>query len=126
MKYTVTIDVPDLTAGIAFYTATFGLDEIARPVPVYAIVGKTGGPSLGIIEKPEGSAPAPDTEDRRHYARHWTPVHLDIQVDDFEQTLTRLVAAGGRIEERFDMEDRPPLAFCADPFGNGFCVMETR
>ena len=38
----------------------------------------------------------------------------------------RLTAAGGTVEQVFDMESRPKTAFCADPFGNGFCLMETR
>lgn len=126
MKYSVSIDVPDLAAGIDFYTRTFGLVETARPLPVYAVIGGTGNQTLGIIEKPEGSVPAPGTQDRRQYGRHWTPVHLDIEVDDFDETLHRLVEAGGTIERRFDMDDRPPVAFCADPFGNGLCVLRSR
>jgi hypothetical protein len=37
-----------------------------------------------------------------------------------------LVDAGGTVEQEFDVEGRPKTAFCADPFGNGFCLMETR
>ena len=125
MKYTATIDTPDLSAGVAFYGEVFGLKEVARPVPVYAVL-KADGVTLGIIEKPAGSQPAPGTDDRRHYGRHWTPVHLDFQVDDFDATLERLSAAGGTIEQRFDMDGRPATAFCSDPFGNGFCLMEAR
>ncbi|MBV7408088.1 VOC family protein [Maritimibacter sp. DP1N21-5] len=126
MKYSVTIDVPDLVAGIAFYTKVLSLREVARPVPVYAVLKGDGEQMLGLMEKPEGTAPAPGSDDRRRYGRHWTPVHLDIQVDDFEETLVRLVDLGGTLEQRFDMEERPPTAFCSDPFGNGFCLMKTR
>ncbi|WP_298500695.1 VOC family protein [uncultured Maritimibacter sp.] len=125
MKYSASIDVPDLAAGIAFYATAFRLEEVARPVPVYAVL-RGDGQRLGLLEKSEGSAPAPDTNDRRHYGRHWTPVHLDIEVDDFEATLERIKHAGGTVEQTFDMADRPRVAFCADPFGNGFCLMETR
>jgi predicted enzyme related to lactoylglutathione lyase len=125
MKYSVSIDVPDLAQGIAFYTAVFGAEEVARPIPVYAVM-RTGDQSFGIIEKAEGSQPAPESDDRRHYTRHWTPVHMDIQVDDFDGTLARLEDAGGTVERLFETEGRPRTAFCADPFGHGFCLMETR
>ncbi|MBU1174941.1 MAG: VOC family protein [Alphaproteobacteria bacterium] len=124
MKYKVTIDVPSLDAGVAFYAEVFGLAEIARPFAVFALLA-SGEVRLGIMEKPEGSQPAPGTEDRRHYARHWTPVHMDIEVDDFDATLERLAAAGGVCEQRFEM-DGYPTAFCADPWGNGFCLLQTR
>lgn len=126
MKYSVSIDVPDLARGIAFYTDVFGVQEVARPIDVYAVLRGSGGQAFGIIQKPEGSQPAPETDDRRHYTRHWTPVHMDIEVDDFDAALDRLTAAGGTVEQVFDMENRPKTAFCADPFGNGFCLMETR
>ena len=93
MKYSVSIDVPDLAKGIAFYTDVFGVQEVARPIDVYAVLRGSGGQAFGIIQKPEGSEPAPETDDRRHYTRHWTPVHMDIEVDDFDATLDRLTAA---------------------------------
>ena len=48
MKYTVTIDTPDLAAGIAFYGRVFGLVETARPVPVYAVL--SGSRLVGVNE----------------------------------------------------------------------------
>ncbi|MEC7761251.1 MAG: VOC family protein [Pseudomonadota bacterium] len=126
MKYSVSIDVPDLAQGIAFYTGVFGAEEVARPFETYAVLRGSGGQRFGIIQKPQGSKPAPGTDDRRHFTRHWTPVHMDIEVDDFDATLDCLTALGGTVEHRFDIENRPKTAFCADPFGNGFCLMETR
>lgn len=76
-------------------------------------------------EKATGSAPtcAPSCSDTRHYERHWTPVHLDLHVIDFDETLTRIRAAGGSIEAEYRDHGPKPAAFCADPFGNGFCVI---
>ena len=125
MSYSATIDVPDLTRAIAFYGGVFGWAEVARPVPVYAVMD-AGGQHLGLLEKPEGSRPTPEDGPRRDYGRHWTPVHLDFRVDDFDATLASIAALGGAVEQRHDMAGRPPVAFCADPFGNGFCVLAAR
>jgi predicted enzyme related to lactoylglutathione lyase len=121
----ITIDVPDLAAGIAFYGAVFGYAEVARPVPVYAVVEGPQG-RIGLMEKSSGSRPTPASGPVRDYARHWTPVHLDFHVDDLEAVLARLVAAGGTVEQRHTAPGRPGVAFCADPFGHGFCILGPR
>jgi predicted enzyme related to lactoylglutathione lyase len=125
MTIGITIDVPDLGAGLAFYGAVFGLAEVARPLSVYAIVEGLGQ-RIGLMEKPAGSRPTPADGPVRDYARHWTPVHLDFHVDDLEGVLARLTAAGGTIEQRHHAPGRPGVAFCADPFGHGFCVLGPR
>lgn len=122
MTYSATIDVPDLDRGIAFYGTVFGYSETARPVPVYAILSKQGQ-SLGLMQKPEGSQPTPGKGTRRSYDRHWTPVHLDFEVQDFDLALTRITEGGGGIEQRHDVPGRRRIAFCSDPFGHGFCVL---
>lgn len=122
MKYSVTIDVPQLEEGLRFYRDALGLTEIARPIPSYAIL-KCGSAQIGLIEKPAGTTPAKGAGDVRRYERHWTPVHIDFQVDDFKTALARAVNAGGICEQKFEGGARPPIAFCSDPFGNGFCIM---
>lgn len=125
MHYMVSIDVPNLEQGIRFYCAAFGFEEIARPVESYAILAR-GGSRIGIIEKAPGSKPAKETQDVRRYDRHWTPVHIDFHVDDFEETLSLAIDAGAACEERFETGKHPPVAFCSDPFGNGFCLIGTK
>lgn len=125
MKYSVTIDVPDLGLGLEFYRAAFGFEEAARPFDTYAVL-KTGAAELGLNEKAAGTRPAPGTDDVRRYARHWTPVHIDFHVDDFEAALARATAAGAVCEQRFDGGAHPPVAFMSDPFGNGFCLIGRR
>lgn len=125
MKLSVTIDVPDLSAGLAFYGDVFGFTERARPVPVYAVLEKDGV-TLGLMQKPVGSRPFPDAATGRDYARHWTPVHVDFHVEEFDATMHRLRAAGGTVEQEWNAPGRPATAFCADPFGNGFCLMGPR
>jgi catechol 2,3-dioxygenase-like lactoylglutathione lyase family enzyme len=124
MKYTVTIDVPQLEEGLRFYRDGLGFSEIARPVATYAVL-KCGHSQIGLIEKAAGSKPAKGSDDVRRYERHWTPVHIDFHVDDFEAFLAKTVNAGAKCEQKFEVSGRPPIAFCSDPFGNGFCVIGT-
>jgi predicted enzyme related to lactoylglutathione lyase len=122
MKYSVSIDVPDLEDGIRFYQAAFGFRETARPFESYAVL-RNGEAEIGIIAKPAGSKPAPDSGDLRRYDRHWTPVHMDFYVDDFDAVLESALLAGALCEQKFERGAHPPVAFCSDPFGNGFCLI---
>jgi predicted enzyme related to lactoylglutathione lyase len=95
MDLLVNIDVPDLVAAIAFYGNAFGLIVTRRLGPEAVEVG--GWPvRFYLLEKAAGSVGAGD--DRRRYERHWTPVHLDVVVDDLDAALSRVVAAGARAE----------------------------
>jgi predicted enzyme related to lactoylglutathione lyase len=125
MEYSVTIDVPKLGDGLRFYCEALGLTEVARPIATYAIL-KCGGAQIGIMEKPAGTKPAKGSDDVRRYERHWTPVHIDFHVDDFAAALAQALHAGATCEQKFEVSGRPPIAFCSDPFGNGFCIVGAR
>jgi catechol 2,3-dioxygenase-like lactoylglutathione lyase family enzyme len=125
MKYSVSIDVPRLDEGLRFYRDALGLTEVARPVATYDIL-KCGNSQIGLIEKSAGTKPAKGADDVRRYDRHWTPVHIDFHVDDFDAFLAKAVEAGAKCEQKFAGGARPPIAFCSDPFGNGFCVVGAR
>lgn len=125
MKYMVTIDVPLLTDGVNFYAKALGFIEEARPFPTYAVL-RNGDARIGIMEKKAGSSPAKGSDDVRRYDRHWTPVHIDFHPNDFKRTVSDAENAGAVIEERFEDGDHPPVAFCSDPFGNGFCIIGER
>jgi predicted enzyme related to lactoylglutathione lyase len=122
MKYTVLIDVPSLDEGAAFYAQAFGFVESARPMEGYAVL-KCDDSEIGLLEKAAGTHPAKGSSDVRRYERHWTPVHTDFYVDDFEAVLANVVDAGGKCEQKFEGGKHAPIAFCSDPFGNGFCVV---
>ncbi|MBS7696762.1 MULTISPECIES: VOC family protein [unclassified Chelatococcus] len=121
MRLLVNIDVPDLVQAVAFYTAAFGLTPGRR-------LGKTvveldGGPvPIYLLEKAPGTSGA--ANDARRYERHWTPIHLDIQVDDIDIALARAVAAGATVENGVNTTVWGKIAICADPFGHGFCLIE--
>jgi predicted enzyme related to lactoylglutathione lyase len=122
--YSVSIDVPILEEGVRFYGEVFGYAEAARPVEGYVVLN-SGESKIGILEKPAGTKPAVGSDEVRRYDRHWTPVHIDFSVENFEDTLQRAVAAGAICEQKFDGGEHPPVAFCSDPFGNGFCIIGT-
>lgn len=123
MRMSVSLDVPSLEAGLAFYGRTFGFQEISRPLPVLASIA-LGEARILLVEKPEGSFPFPDAKDPRSYRRHWTPVHLDFHVEDARAVRARAEAAGATCEAWHERPGRPPVAFMADPFGHGFCLIQ--
>ncbi|CAH1659089.1 MULTISPECIES: VOC family protein [unclassified Chelatococcus] len=121
MRLLVNIDVPDLTLAVAFYTAAFGLTPGRR-------LGKTvveldgGQVPIYLLEKGPGTVGA--ANDHRRYERHWTPIHLDVPVDDIEIALARAIAAGATLESGITSAPWGKIAICADPFGHGFCLIE--
>lgn len=125
ISFSVSIDVPDMARGVAFYEEAFGFSKIAEPYPG-VVVMKAGNLTISLLEKRDGSKPSPHTNDTRHYTRHWTPVHLDIHVEDFAATLERALKAGAVKEQLFENPARGSAAFCTDPFGNGFCLLERK
>jgi predicted enzyme related to lactoylglutathione lyase len=125
VTYSVSIDVPNLDEGMRFYGSVFGFIEAASPVEGYVVL-KNGDSTIGLLEKAAGSKPAEGSNEVRHYERHWTPVHVDFRVEDFEESLEAAVSAGGRCEQKFAGGKHSPITFCSDPFGNGFCILGTK
>lgn len=121
----ICIDVPDLMRGIRFYADAFGFTKASEPYPGVAVL-EAGGTSITLLEKSEQSKPSSSTRDVRHYDRHWTPVHLDFHVDDLKVALDRAIRAGAVKEQSFEDPAHGSIAFCADPFGNGFCLLESK
>jgi predicted enzyme related to lactoylglutathione lyase len=121
MDLLVNIDVPDLARGIAFYTRAFDLVVTRRLGGGAAEL--SGLPvRLYLLEKPEGSVGAGN--DPRRYARHWTPVHVDVVVDELEAAIARAVAAGAKLETETRVHNWGKIAVLSDPFGNGFCLIQ--
>lgn len=123
MRVLVNIDVPDLEAAIDFYSRAFGLalhrrlgatgaEMLGAPAPIYLLQKAAGTPAAGAVRQP------------RDYARHWTPVHLDVVVDDVDDAVARAVAAGARLEDPAVSHDWGRIAHLSDPFGHGICIMQ--
>ena len=125
LTVSVSIDVPNLEKGIAFYSAAFGFSKVAEPYPGVTIL-RAGETTVCLLEKRAGSKPSPNTAQPRTYERHWTPVHLDFHVENFSEAVDRAVAAGAVVEQRFDNPKHGSAAFCSDPFGHGFCLIERK
>jgi uncharacterized glyoxalase superfamily protein PhnB len=60
----------------------------------------------------------------RAYERHWTPVHLDVVVDDVHAAVRRAVGAGAKLEREVEVHAWGRIAILADPFGHGFCLLQ--
>ncbi len=121
MDILVNIDVPDLERATAFYRNAFGLTMGRRLGPsVVELLG--AAVPIYLLEKPPGGAATP-SGGQRDYARHWTPVHLDIVVEDVARGVERAVDAGARLEKGPEAAGWGTIALLADPFGNGFCIM---
>lgn len=121
----VCIDVPDLAKGLRFYTDAFGFSKISEPYPGVAVL-RIGDVTIELLEKREQTRPSPNTRDVRRYDRHWTPVHLDFHVEDLNAALDKALKAGAVKEQFFESPEHGSAAFCSDPFGNGFCILERK
>jgi predicted enzyme related to lactoylglutathione lyase len=120
----ISIDVPDLEQGLRFYRDVFGFQETARPFPGLVVL-RAPNLSICLLEKKVGTKPANGTKDRRKYSRHWTPVHVDFHVDDLYSVLARAKSAGAVCEALHENPRHGAVAFCSDPFGHGFCLIES-
>lgn len=121
MSLLLNIDVPEIAAAERFYTEAFGLrvgrrfgtdfiELLGWPVAVYLLKKESGTVGAGTQQ--------------RTYARHWTPMHPDIVVSNLSEALSRAVTAGAVIEQGMRETRYGRIAILADPFGNGFCLIE--
>jgi catechol 2,3-dioxygenase-like lactoylglutathione lyase family enzyme len=117
----VNVDVDDLEKGTRFYCDGLGLRVGRRFDGWIELVG--GAAPIYLLPKDEGTEAFPNGA-RRDYARHWTPVHLDFVVADIRKAMARALAAGARLERDVSTHAYGKLALLADPFGNGFCLLE--
>jgi catechol 2,3-dioxygenase-like lactoylglutathione lyase family enzyme len=119
----VNIDVDDLERGVDFYCRALGL-RLARRLFDGSVAELAGAPvPIQLLVRPAGS---PTAGTARSYDRHWTPVHVDVTVDDVDTAVARAVAAGARLEGRIQDYAWGRLAEVRDPFGHGLCLLELR
>ena len=110
------IEVRDADDGARFYCeAVDGLTVARRLTPKWIELGGASTPLFVIGDRPEPG----------DYSRHWTPVHLDFVVPDLAAAVERARAAGATIEKEVEYEPFA-MAGCADPWGNGFDLIEMR
>ena len=117
------IDVDDLARGIDFYCRALQL-TVSRRLGNAVVELSGASANLYLIEKPGGSVASAASSQRRDYSRHWTPVHLDFIVPEIEAAVTRAREAGATLEGEIRVHRWGRIAVLADPFGNGFCLIE--
>src|SRR5690606_21994777 len=110
-RVNVSIDVPNLDNGLRFYGRVFGFTENARPFPTMAVLDGNNV-TVCMHEKAGGTKSSPAGAEQRRYERHWTPVHLDLHVQDIDAVLSRVRAEGGAVESEFRTQGPKPVAFC--------------
>jgi predicted enzyme related to lactoylglutathione lyase len=121
MRLLLNIDVPDLAAAERFYVAAFGLMPARRFGGGMLELAGANAP-VYLLEKPAGTIGA--TSSARDYARHWTPLHCDVVVDDLDTSLARAVAAGAIQEGVVCEANWGRIVQLADPFGHGWCLVQ--
>jgi predicted enzyme related to lactoylglutathione lyase len=122
-KVSINIDVADLEAGVAFYAAAVGLTPVRR-LGDFAVELAGAQAPVYLLRKAPATPAFAGAAVGRDYARHWTPVHLDFLVEDVERALGRAVSAGARAESTIEAYAWGRMAVLADPFGNGFCLIQ--
>lgn len=120
-KLSICIDVSDMEKAINFYTKALACDLKEKGDEYSELF--FDGVKIYLIEKAQGSNPLIRGKATRNYERHWTPIHLDFHVSNLSQAVASIVELGG-IKEDEKSGDWGSAAFCADPFGNGFCIMQ--
>lgn len=117
------LDVDDIERAVAFYTQAFEL-RVGRRFDAEFVELLGAQAPIYLLQKPARSAPFPGAASSRGYARHWTPLHLDLVVPDLDAALERAVAAGAQLEGEPTAHAYGRLALLSDPFGHGFCLLQ--
>jgi predicted enzyme related to lactoylglutathione lyase len=117
------IEVADLERGIAFYCDGLGLSLKRRLSPSWVELDGANLPIFLLGNRPP-TAELGGTQIPRSFARHWTPVHLDFIVPDLDAAVARLTGLGASLDRGIQQRDYGRMANLADPFGNGFDLIE--
>lgn len=117
------LDVPDIEAGVEFYTSALGLRVGRRFDDEFVELLGADAP-IYLLKKDAGTSIGPAGGDERRYERHWSPIHPDFTVDDMGAAIARATAAGAVQEGETCDAPYGKLAMFADPFGHGFCLIE--
>jgi predicted enzyme related to lactoylglutathione lyase len=119
----VNVDVDDLEKGVRFYTEGLSL-SVGRRFGAAAVELLGAEAPIYVLLKPPGTLPFAGATRLRDYGRHWSPVHLDFVVDDLDAAVQRACSAGAALERPASDHAWGRMALLADPFGNGFCLLQ--
>ena len=121
IKISVSIDVSNLKQAETFYIEALGCKKL-RDQGTDMVVLATDNCDIYLQEKEAGTKPLVSSEVVRDYERHWTPVHLDFLTENVDEVVKKILQLGG-LHEGGESGNWGAIAHCADPFGNGFCVI---
>ncbi len=120
VKISVSIDVSNLKQAKTFYIEALGCKKLRDQGESMSVI-TTENCDIYLQQKDAGTKPTPLDLVERDYGRHWTPVHLDFLAENVDEIVEKVLKLGGH-HEGGESGDWGSIAFCADPFGNGFCV----
>ncbi|MDM5147489.1 lactoylglutathione lyase [Candidatus Persebacteraceae bacterium Df01] len=121
IKISVSIDVSNLKQAETFYIEALGCKKLRNQSEGMSVIS-TENCDIYLQEKMAGTKPIPSEAVERDYGRHWTPIHLDFLIMNVDDVVKKILQFGGQ-HEGGENGDWGSIAYCADPFGNGFCVI---
>lgn len=120
IKLSVSIDVSNLKQAENFYVEALGCKKLRDQGGMSVI--SVENCDIYLQEKEAGSRAIPTETIKRNYSRHWTPVHIDFLAENVDKIVGRVLKLGGK-HEGGESGEWGSIAYCSDPFGNGFCVI---
>jgi predicted enzyme related to lactoylglutathione lyase len=122
IKLSVSIDVSNLKEAENFYIEALGCKKLRDQGDMSVIA--VDNCDIYLQEKEAGSKPIPSGFDEieRQYSRHWTPVHLDFLAENVDEIVEKVLKLGGK-HEGGESGEWGSIAYCVDPFGNGFDII---
>jgi predicted enzyme related to lactoylglutathione lyase len=117
------IEVTDLARGIEFYCDGLGLTEKRQLGPRWVELAGANLPIFLLSDRP-ATTELGATKVSRDFRLHWTPVHLDFIVTDLAEMVARLCSLGATLDREIQIREYGRMANIADPFGNGFDLIE--
>jgi extradiol dioxygenase family protein len=117
------IEVTEIPDGITFYCDGLGLTLKRRLSPSWVELAGANVPIYLLANRPT-LADLGSKQVVRSYERHWTPVHLDFIVEDLDQRVAQLICLGASHDRDIKIRECGRIANMADPFGNGFDLIE--
>ncbi len=119
----ICVDVDDVDRALDFYCRALGLRPGRRQGNAWAELLGAAAP-IDVLANAAGTQASPTMAQLRSYARHWTPVHLDVVVAELDPAVARALACGATLERPVQVRAWGRMANLADPFGHGLCLLE--
>jgi predicted enzyme related to lactoylglutathione lyase len=117
------IEVADLERGIRFYCEGLGL-SLRRRLSAGWVELEDANLPIFLLGTRSPVAELGATKAERSFTRHWTPVHLDFIVADLDAAVATLIGLGAALDRPVQQREYGRMANMADPFGNGFDLIE--